>query len=540
MSVQDNVPDTGFGPIFAHLLTANVIESELMVKTDNINELNINNGVLIEGNLLKDTYIQSDEYRMMNSVGDSYVSLIANPNLGSGITYQIQFPDDPPNNDELLMYNGISSALAWTEFVEGTDISISITNSQITISSSFFLAGVTTVKQLGDDDQDTLVQVERTNDDDLIRFKTQGTDIGYFGTTGLFVGSSGDFLIRNDGTIYPTHITNAPINSLYHTGTHLAYKNDIGCILNLETDNNITKRRQNFTISGNDYYNRVDLGTTGSMYITILNEINKGACANFYFSKSYDEITSSIVKLTGSPGYPNTSKLNSEWDLYSGSGIGKTTGTYDGTYSYKTFLRECSNITSDITLTGVSYTIVSNKTYGNLFLQIESNIEGAPVAHFCLSKSSPSITASIVKLTWSPGKTTNENLAIKWETNSSSKLNKNGNNYDGIYKCIQLFNKTDLYTKSIILSGTTYSKIHLEKDRMVSFISIEGSSGFPCALFSIAKNTRINTPSIVRLTGSPGLITGEKLELRWNANSTIELHKSGNGYDGTYNVIMII
>jgi hypothetical protein len=56
----------------------------------------------------------------------------------------------------------------------------------------------------------------------------------------------------------------------------------------------------------------------------------------------------------------------------------------------------------------------------------------------------------------------------------------------------------------------------------------------PTATFSISKSNVYTMGFPVRITGTPGLITGEQLELRWLPGLNIELRKTGPGYDGEY------
>jgi hypothetical protein len=62
----------------------------------------------------------------------------------------------------------------------------------------------------------------------------------------------------------------------------------------------------------------------------------------------------------------------------------------------------------------------------------------------------------------------------------------------------------------------------------------------PCARFTLCKNEQSRQASIVRWSSTAGITTEERLEVRWQPNTGIEVRKNGNGYDGDYNVKYIL
>jgi hypothetical protein len=66
-------------------------------------------------------------------------------------------------------------------------------------------------------------------------------------------------------------------------------------------------------------------------------------------------------------------------------------------------------------------------------------------------------------------------------------------------------------------------------------ILIQGvEDGFPTASVSVSKSTVYQEGFIARLTGTPGLITGEQIIVTWPSASNILISKSGEGYNGNY------
>lgn len=88
----------------------------------------------------------------------------------------------------------------------------------------------------------------------------------------------------------------------------------------------------------------------------------------------------------------------------------------------------------------------------------------------------------------------------------------------------------------VTLTGTNYSLITSSLSGVVS-LSIKNSvSGGPSAIFNISKNEQLVIGNPTRISSSAGLNTYERLKIRWLANSGLELQKTGNNYDGIYNV----
>ncbi len=95
-----------------------------------------------------------------------------------------------------------------------------------------------------------------------------------------------------------------------------------------------------------------------------------------------------------------------------------------------------------------------------------------------------------------------------------------------------------VYT-TVTLTNTTPTLI-LNSDNGVYQILVKSlvSKG-PYATFNCAKNDSSITGHIIRLSSCVGELSNVSLRLTWPANSGIYLHKTGNSFDGSYNIKII-
>jgi hypothetical protein len=94
-------------------------------------------------------------------------------------------------------------------------------------------------------------------------------------------------------------------------------------------------------------------------------------------------------------------------------------------------------------------------------------------------------------------------------------------------------------TVTVTLSGTSYTLIaaDLKGDFHIS-VKNQITDG-PSATFFLTKSESTRYPSYTRLTSSPGSVSFERLNTRWDPGQGIELKKTGNNYNGTYTIRMI-
>ena len=94
---------------------------------------------------------------------------------------------------------------------------------------------------------------------------------------------------------------------------------------------------------------------------------------------------------------------------------------------------------------------------------------------------------------------------------------------------------------NITLSGQTWNNILPTTYEGDITLSVKNSvSNGPSARFSLCKSEASRQASIIRWNSMAGLTTEERLEVRWLANSGIEIRKNGPGYDGSYTIKYIL
>lgn len=90
---------------------------------------------------------------------------------------------------------------------------------------------------------------------------------------------------------------------------------------------------------------------------------------------------------------------------------------------------------------------------------------------------------------------------------------------------------------NVILNSTNYTDI-ITSTQGVFNINVKNSvSGGPCAVFIISKNSSSANFNMTRVVSSAGTTTEERLEVRWDPGEFIKLRKTGNNYDGVYNIV---
>lgn len=92
----------------------------------------------------------------------------------------------------------------------------------------------------------------------------------------------------------------------------------------------------------------------------------------------------------------------------------------------------------------------------------------------------------------------------------------------------------------VILLGTDYITISDNLSGVYTISVRNIISGGPCGKWNAIKNDSYKNNKPDRVFSSAGLNTEERLELRWNANTGIELKKTGNNYDGQYRVTITL
>ena len=99
-------------------------------------------------------------------------------------------------------------------------------------------------------------------------------------------------------------------------------------------------------------------------------------------------------------------------------------------------------------------------------------------------------------------------------------------------------NRTPLQITTLVveLSGTSWSDIinAYIGDFQISVVNIVTDG--PCANFTASKNNQSRGGVVSRWSSISGISSEERLEVRWLANSVVQLRKNGTGYSGMYTV----
>ena len=93
-----------------------------------------------------------------------------------------------------------------------------------------------------------------------------------------------------------------------------------------------------------------------------------------------------------------------------------------------------------VTLTNTLFTTISTNLSGSYIITIKNIVTNGPSAIFVISKSETSRYPSASRLTSNPGFISNERLKIIWPPNGYLQIQKDGNNYNGLYSVKILIN----------------------------------------------------------------------------------------------------
>jgi hypothetical protein len=182
-------------------------------------------------------------------------------------------------------------------------------------------------------------------------------------------------------------------------------------------------------------YSLVSGKLKGSIQLIIEAIVEDGPCGTFLLSKSKSSKEANIVRQTSSPGdSSNKEQLNVRWSPGLGIELRKTNLGFDGNYKIRDAATTNFLENLNITLTSTNYSLLSDKLKGSVQIIIEAIVDDGPSAVFILSKSKSSKEAHIVRLSSSPGDSTNkEQLNIRWNPGLGIELRKNNNGFDGDY-----------------------------------------------------------------------------------------------------------
>ena len=276
----------------------------------------------------------------------------------------------------------------------------------------------------------------------------------------------------------------------------------------------------------------------GSYYTSVFPFTRNGSSCNVISTKSRpDLIIGNSIILNINPSTVNTGFIDSIWEEYQELDIYKTYSESQGEYSIINNNTFSENIVS---LSGTSWVNLGySATIGIFFISIFSKESGGASVSFFICKNDPSSNyAGITKISSSPG-TFSETIELKWDSGSVIQIRKTNSGNDGDY--IVIDNHQFDKNISVSLSGTSETDIpkeffrYYENKTFVVKVEAPSISGSPKAIFLYSKNSKLlgGNKSVFQIKG---ITSEESLNISWNANSLLKLSKSGNNYDGSYNI----
>jgi hypothetical protein len=330
----------------------------------------------------------------------------------------------------------------------------------------------------------------------------------------------------------------------------------------------------------------------GAYVVSVSSKVSGGPSATFNLSKTSYSTDANIVRVSFTESLDTLETLELSWYANSKLKLRKTGFNYNGIYIVDFNLKNSLlvpqpnpipiNSTNLVTLEylqeqldslqvrnskmtrleGVTGSIVDDLIPGAYIIAVSSKVANGPSATFTISKTNYQSEGDVVKTNSSPGSTTLEQLELYWPSNEKLYLRKTGRFYDGDYlvdfssKNLATFPQpvldTNVVTKEYLdnkfiefttdkYGGVLTSLFGIEtydvQDLMQGSYTISVSSRVlngPSASFSISKSNYNTAADIVRISSTQGKNTLESLELLWNANSKLQLRKTGLEYDGTY------
>lgn len=344
-------------------------------------------------------------------------------------------------------------------------------------------------------------------------------------------------------------------------------------------------------LSGTDFSNVCDL-RSGSYIVTISPQIEYAPSATFSISKSSQDSTAHVVKLTSSHGNDTLEELELIWNNNSKLKLKKSGFFYDGEYLVDFNLKNFTSlpepvISSDaatksfveraiqdhmqtkwsgklVELNGTNWSRIAPLKLGSYTINVTSYVRNGPTASFTVCKSSESFGGSIVELGSCPGLHTFEKLEFIWSKNEPLMIRKTGPSYDGPYMIdfnLKNFSEldppelpSDVVTKEyvdssiennmeskwsgvkVLLTDTTWTEVVSPKPGSYTInVSPVLMQGAPTASFVVSKNSMNSTAMINRITSDPDENDNDvHLELLWNSNEKLKLRKTGPWHDGMY------
>lgn len=291
-----------------------------------------------------------------------------------------------------------------------------------------------------------------------------------------------------------------------------------------------------YTLIGNTSKTNVIENYKGSFILLTYPFIEGGPSALFFSSKSYSSIGGVNVKFNGNNSIGENCILSPYYPEFKGVQIGKDKIDSDGGYAA---ISTAQFQQYNITLTNTNWSSINISETRGCYIIIVFNT--CPCI-FLISKADPLLnTCNIVRICSSPS-INGTLMEIRWLSSGFPQIRKTSNFDNGIYKIKDIFSNI-VTTTTVTLSGTSRSIISLEdidfyqnRTIIVKITSVIENS--PNGIFTISKN-QVNRNSNKTMVRSPGKTTGEFLNIFWDSQNFIQVSKSGNSYDGIYDVSLM-
>lgn len=93
---------------------------------------------------------------------------------------------------------------------------------------------------------------------------------------------------------------------------------------------------------------------------------------------------------------------------------------------------------------------------------------------------------------------------------------------------------------TVTLTNTAYSSVLSATSGMIILLIKNQVTNGPSAVFMIGKSESTQEPAFFKPIDKQGLTSGEHLELKWDTGTGVQMRKTGNNYNGNYDVKYIL
>ena len=172
--------------------------------------------------------------------------------------------------------------------------------------------------------------------------------------------------------------------------------------------------------------------------------------------------------------------------------------------------------------------LIFDDLIGAFYVQVSTKSRSGPLGIFFSTKNNVINYGHIARVT-SEGL-----LNLEYNPYEGVRLYKEITQGDGEYT---VKTNTNFTENTVTLTTTLWSTVSFTGNFGAYSISVSNNILGPSATFLLAKSTQThNSSNIIKISSSPSSDSGY-LEIRWNANSTVEIRKTTNNHDGVYSLV---